>query len=253
MKVFVMNKKRVIILLCLAIVIAATVVGFIYCETSQTLKTTNGLPIYSVKTDKKQIAISFDAAWGNEDTPDLIKILKQYNVKATFFLVGSWVDNYPNSVKALANAGHSIQNHSNTHPYLTKIDIEDAKRELTACNDKIKQLTGTAPILIRPPYGDYNSAVIDMIDSIGMYPIQWSVDSLDWMDISADEIYNNVVPKIKSGDIVLFHNAAKHTPEALPRIIEALQKEGYEFVLISDLIYPDNYKIDVNGTQMLDK
>ncbi|MBR0414726.1 MAG: polysaccharide deacetylase family protein [Clostridia bacterium] len=250
MKVFVMNKKRVIILLCLVIVITAAVVGFIYCETAQTLKTSGGLPIYSVQTDKKQIAISFDAAWGNEDTPELIKILKQYNIKATFFLVGSWVDNYPNSVKDLAAAGHSIQNHSNTHPYLTKIAIDDAKREITTCNEKIQKLTGTAPTLIRPPYGDYNSEVVSMVENLQMYTIQWSVDSLDWMDISADEIYNNVVPKIKSGDIVLFHNAAKHTPEALPRIIEALQKEGYEFVLIEDLIYKDDYKIDVNGTQM---
>ncbi len=251
MKVFVTNKKKVIIALCLFITISAAVIGFIYLENTQTMKNSGGLPIYGVQTDKKQIAISFDAAWGNEDTEDLINILKKYNIKATFFLVGQWVDNYPNSVKALATAGHSIQNHSNTHPHLTEIGIERARAEITDCNEKIEKLTGEAPTLIRPPYGDYNKDVVSMIENIGMYPIQWSVDSLDWMDITADEIYNNVVPKIKSGSIVLFHNAAKHTPEALPQIIEALQAQGYEFVLIKDLIYKDNYRIDANGIQIL--
>ncbi|MBR2590586.1 MAG: polysaccharide deacetylase family protein [Clostridia bacterium] len=250
MKVLITNKKRVILALCILITVCAAIVGFIYCENTGVMKQSGGLPIYSVQTDKKQIAISFDAAWGNEDTQSLIDILNKYNVKATFFLVGSWVDHYPNSVKDLAAAGHSIQNHSNTHPYLTQIGTEKAREEILACNQKVEKLTGKSPILLRPPYGDYNADVITLTESLKMYPIQWSVDSLDWMDISADEIYNNVVPKIKAGDIVLFHNAAKHTPEALPRIIEDLQKQGYELVLIEDLIYKDNYKIDVSGKQM---
>lgn len=250
MKVFIMNKKRIIFALCLIIVITAAVVGFIYCENVQTQRNSNGLPIYSVQTEKKQIAISFDAAWGNEDTQTLIDILEKYNIKATFFLVGSWVDNYPQSVKALSVAGHSIQNHSNTHPYLTQIGVDSAKEEISKCNEKIKHITGVSPILLRPPYGDYDANVVSAIESLDMYPIQWSVDSLDWKGISADEIYENVVPKIKSGDIVLFHNAAEHTPEALPKIIEALQADGFEFVLIEDLIYKDNYEIDVNGMQI---
>lgn len=250
MKVFVMNKKRVIFALCFVIVIIATAVSVAYCENTSVFKNTNSLPIYCVDNNKKQIAISFDAGWGNEDTEKLIDILGKNDVKATFFLVGSWVDNYPQSTKALADAGHSIQNHSDSHPYLTQISTDDVKKEILACNKKIKKITGVEPVLIRPPYGDYNSAVIDAVESINMYPIQWSVDSLDWKDISADEIYNNVVPKIKSGDIVLFHNAAMHTPEALPRIIKDLKKQGFEFVLIKDLIYKDNYSIDANGMQI---
>ena len=250
MKVFVMNKKRIIFALCLIIVITAAVIGIIYCESSQTMKSSNSLPIYSVQTDKKQVAISFDAAWGNEDTQQLIEILDKYKIKATFFLVGSWVDNYPDSVKALADAGHSIQNHSDTHPYLTQISPEQAKEEIEKCNKKINALIGKNPTLIRPPYGDYNADVISTVESIGMFPVQWSVDSLDWKGIGAEEIFNNVAPKVKAGDIVLFHNAAEHTPEALPGIIEHLQKQGFEFVLIEELIYKDNYMIDVNGTQI---
>ena len=250
MKVFVMNKKRVIFALCFVIVIIATAVSVAYCENTSVFKNTNSLPIYSVDNNKKQIAISFDAGWGNEDTEKLIDILGKNDIKATFFLVGSWVDNYPQSTKALANAGHSIQNHSNSHPYLSQLSQEDIKNEILSCNKKIKKITGTTPVLIRPPYGDYNATVINTIESINMYPIQWSVDSLDWKGISADEIYRNVVPKIKSGDIVLFHNAAEHTPEALPRIISDLKEQGFEFVLIKDLIYKDNYSIDANGMQI---
>ena len=250
MKVYITNKKRIVLALCIIIVVSASIIAFIYCENTGVMKQSGGLPIYGVQTDKKQIAISFDAAWGNEDTKGLINILKKYNVKATFFLVGSWVEHYPDSVKELAAAGHSIQNHSNSHPHLTQLSSESAQEEIALCNQKIAKLTGVSPTLIRPPYGDYNAAVVSLIENMQMYPIQWSVDSLDWMDISADEIYHNVVPKIKSGSIVLFHNAAKHTPEALPSIIEALQAQGYQFVLIKDLIYKDNYRIDANGTQI---
>ena len=253
MKVFIANKKQIFIVLAIIIALLAAVIIVGNLQTVQTAKQNNGLPIYSVDTDKKQIAISFDAAWGNEDTQKLIDILAKYNVKATFFLVGSWVDNYPESVKALADAGHSIQNHSNTHPYLTQLSSDEVKSEIGKCNEKVKKITGTAPILIRPPYGDYNANVITTIDSMGMYTIQWSIDSLDWQGISADEIYNNVTKNVKNGDIILFHNAAEHTPEALPRILEKFQSEGFEPVLIKDLIYKDNYKIDVAGTQLESK
>lgn len=253
MKVFITNKKRIIFMLCLIIVVIAAVVGVAYCETAETFKKTNNLPIYAVQTEKKQVAISFDAAWGNEDTEELIKILSKYKIKATFFLVGTWVDNYPQSVKALSDAGYSIQNHSNTHPHFTSISSEEMKKEIQTCNDKIAKITGKNPILFRPPYGDYDSNVVATTDSINMYPIQWSVDSLDWQGISADEIYNNVVNKVKNGDIVLFHNAADHTPEALPKIIESLKGKGFEFVLIENMIYKDNYSIDVTGRQIKGK
>ncbi len=250
MKLFITNKKRIFIALALIIAIIGGIVTIGYCKTVETAKQNNGLPIYCVETSKKQVAISFDAAWGNEDTEELINILKKYDVKATFFLVGSWVTKYPESVKQLADAGHSIQNHSNTHPYLSSLSSADISAEIQACNDKVKKITGVAPILIRPPYGYYNDSVVTTIESMNMFTIQWSIDSLDWQDISADEIYNNVTKNVKNGDIILFHNAAKHTPEALPRILEKLQKDGFEIVLIKDMIYKDNYSIDVAGKQI---
>lgn len=207
------------------------------------------LPIYCVQREEKVVALTFDAAWGNEDTQQLIDILGQYDVPATFFVVGDWVDKYPESVKALADAGHSIQNHSNTHPYLTQCSADQVISELEACNDKIENLTGVRPTLIRPPYGDYNDTVVTTIRSIGMEPIQWDVDSLDWKELSASEIYQRVMDGVGPGSIVLFHNAALHTPEALPDIITSLIDQGYTFTTVADLIYQGEYTIDHTGRQ----
>ena len=191
--------------------------------------------------------------WGNEDTQELIDILARYNVKATFFVVGDWVDKYPESVKALHDAGHEVMNHSNTHAHMSKLSREEIIADVEACSDKIEAVTGVRPTLIRPPYGEYNDTVISAIRSIGMEPIQWDVDSLDWKEIPAEEIVQRVTGKVQPGSIVLFHNAALHTPEALPAILETLIQDGYTLVPISQLIldgeYNTDYTIDHTGRQ----
>ena len=207
------------------------------------------LPIYSVERDSKAIALSFDAAWGNEDTQLLIDILNQYNVKATFFLVGDWVDRYPESVKQLYDAGMEIGNHSDNHAHFTKLSSEGITADVSACNEKIKAITGAAPTLFRCPYGEYDDHVVSAINNMGMQVIQWDVDSLDWKELSAEEIYERVTSRAAPGSICLFHNAALHTPEALPSIIECLLSEGFSIVPISQLIYTENYTIDHTGRQ----
>ena len=209
------------------------------------------IPIYCVdKGEKKEIALSFDAAWGNEDTEQLIEILAKYQVKATFFVVGAWVDKYPESVRQLAAAGHDIGNHSNAHPHMPQLSKEKMVTELQSCNEKVKAVTGNTPLLFRAPYGDYNNTMCDTVKECGMYTIQWDVDSKDWMEgHTADKIVKDVCGKVKPGSIVLFHNAALHTPQALPIILEKLISEGYSFTLIKDLIYKENYEIKHDGTQ----
>ncbi|MBR5774514.1 MAG: polysaccharide deacetylase family protein [Clostridia bacterium] len=238
----------------MAFVCVAVATIFAFCIATRAVSTAAAkqqrkIPIYSVGTQDKRVCLTFDAAWGNEDTGQLIEILAQYNVKATFFVVGEWVDKYPESVKALSDAGHSIQNHSDTHPHLPELSREQVIAELQSCNDKIEAITGVRPDLVRVPYGDYNNAVLEAAQSIGMYTIQWDVDSLDWKELSADEIHSRVTGKVREGSIVLFHNAALHTPEALPSIIEHLQGEGYELVTVGELIYRENYTIDHEGRQ----
>lgn len=211
--------------------------------------TARQLPIYCVQRDQKLVAISFDAAWGNEDTQQLIDILGQYGVKATFFVVGDWVDKYPESVLALHEAGHEVMNHSNTHAHYPELSAEEVIADLNACNDKIEAVTGVRPTLVRLPYGDYDDRSINAVRSIGMEPIQWDVDSLDWKEISAAEITQRVTGRVQPGSIVLFHNAALHTPEALPGILEALLQEGYTFVPISEILLTGEYTIDHTGRQ----
>lgn len=207
------------------------------------------LPIYNVDTDEKKIALTFDAAWGNEDTQQIIDILGKYGVKATFFIVGEWADKYPEDVKAFAAAGHSIQNHSDTHPHMTKLSGDSITTEITGCNQKLKALTGKDPVYFRAPYGDYDSSTVSGAETLGMETIQWDVDSLDWKGLIAAQIVQRVTEKVQPGSIILCHNGAKNILEALPLFIEPLQSQGYQFVTLEELILSKPYTIDANGTQ----
>ncbi len=254
MKIFVITKKTGILYLLIAVL----ALSLVYIGKSDVLPVSGAkrdLPIYCVQKpeSEKVISISFDAAWGNEDTQQLIDILGKYNVKTTFFVVGGWVDKYPESVKQLHDAGHEIMNHSNTHPHMTQISVEKMKEETEKCDEKIKNITGVKPTLFRAPYGDYDNKVIQAMRETGHFTIQWDVDSLDWKNLTASEISDRVLKKVKPGSIVLFHNAALHTPEALPNILETLQKDGYKIVPISELILKDNYTIDSTGKQIPNK
>lgn len=249
MRLLVLTKRNLITIgFCLLIgVMAATIAISSTVKAVQTVGTQREIPVYCVDTSKKQVAISFDAAWGNEQTDTLLKILDKYKVKATFFLVGDWVDNFPNSVKDIAKCGHNIGNHSNTHPYMTKLSNADMSAQIQACNEKVKKLTGKAPTLFRAPYGDYNNDVVKTVKSLDMYCVQWDVDSLDWKDPTPEQITQKVVGKIKNGSIVLMHNGAKNTPDALPKVIEGIKAKGFEIVPISKILLKGEYYTDVSG------
>ena len=211
--------------------------------------TTRQLPVYSVQRDDKVVALSFDAAWGNEDTQQLIDILDKYGIHTTFFVVGDWVDKYPESVKALSDAGNEVMNHSSSHAHFSQFSDEQIVSDITGCNEKIAAVTGVTPTLFRCPYGEYDDHVISAIRGMGMTPVQWNVDSLDWKGISADEIQGRVLKNITPGSIVLFHNAADNTPQALPGIIEALLADGYTIVPVSQILLSGEYTIDHTGKQ----
>lgn len=253
MKLFVISKNTIIMYFIMTVLLSGLILfnRDTVAEVFENASPKRDLPIYCVdKGDKKVCSVSFDAAWGNEDTDELIAILGKHNIKATFFVVGAWVDKYPESVKKLADAGHEVMNHSDSHPHLTKLSEAEIIKEINTCSDKIEAVTGKRPILMRPPYGDYNDKVVSTARSIDHYTIQWDVDSLDWKDLSPAAIYDRVTQRVKPGSIVLFHNAAKNTPAALPQILEKLISDGYEFVPVSQLIYTENYKIDNTGKQI---
>ncbi len=210
------------------------------------------VPIYGVDTDRKQVAISFDAAWGDEFTAGILDILDTYDVKATFFLVDFWSQKYPDDVKMIAERGHDIGNHSTTHPDMANLSAEQIAQELNTSADTIESLTGKRPVLFRPPYGSYSDTLIETAESLGYQTIQWSVDSLDWKDISTEQIVERINRNVQNGSIILFHNNAQHVLEYLPQILENLKNSGYEVVKINDLIYHDHYHIDNNGIQVSD-
>ncbi len=210
------------------------------------------LPIYSVQKKDKTVSITFDVAWDDAETKPLLDILDQYDVKATFFVVGAWVDKYPDSTKALADAGHEVCNHSDTHPHMPRLSQSEIENQITECNRKIEAVTGIRPILFRPPYGDYSSEVVRTAEKLQMYSIQWNVDSLDWKNPTPEQIKNRVLSGIKPGSIVLFHDGAKNTPAALPGILQTLKSQGYSIVPVSQLIYRSGYTMDSAGTQIPD-
>ena len=207
------------------------------------------LPIYCVERDQKVCSISFDAAWGADNTGKILDVLDEYGVKATFFVVSAWAEQYPDTAKAIVERGHELMNHSSKHDHYNSLTADQIVADVKKCNDVIESLTGVCPTLIRCPFGEYDDHVISAIRSIGMEPIQWDVDSLDWKGISASEITKRVTGKVGSGSIVLFHNAGEHTPEALPDILKYLRQEGYELVPISQILLGGEYTINHEGRQ----
>ena len=249
MKVFILTRKRLAVIgAALALLMCVGI--FRIAGTDKAVAASAGerrIPIYSVDTTEKKVSISFDAAWGNEQTKSLLETLDKYKVKATFFLVGDWVRKYPDDVKAIANAGHDVGNHSNTHPYMTQIGIDKMKEEIESCSADIEQLIGKKPTLFRPPYGDYDNNVVDTVNNLGMYCVQWDVDSLDWKGLSKEEMCSRIKNNIQSGSIVLMHNGGENTPDALPSIIETIREMGYEIVPISELLLKGEYRTDHTG------
>ncbi len=213
------------------------------------------LPIYCVDCgEEKKIALSFDAAWGNEDTEQILDILKKHDVKVTFFMTGGWVENYPDDVKTILEAGHDLGNHSENHKHMSQLSKADQKEELMKVHEKVKELTGYEMILFRPPYGDYDNSVVTNASENGYYTIQWDVDSLDWKNYGVDSIINTVTnhKHLGAGSIILCHNGAEYTAAALDSMISTLKEKGYSFVPISELIYKDNYHMNHEGRQIPD-
>ncbi len=240
--------KFVFLMILVAVLLAVSINGVASAQVFFGYSTKR-VPVYSVEIDDKQVAISFDAAWGADKTADIVETLQEYNVGATFFLVGFWVDKNQDMVKLIDEAGFEIGNHSSTHPDLTTVSAEKLEAELKNCSDLIKGITGKDVTLFRAPYGAYNNTVLDTATKLGMQTIQWDVDSLDWKGLSAQEITMRILNNVKNGSIILCHNNSDHILDALPMILDRLQKQGYTITSIGDLVYKDNYVIDRNGLQ----
>lgn len=240
----------VVLALIVAVWIAAAMgSGDAQATMAQGAELARELPIYNVEVEDKRVAITFDAAWGEEKTQGLLDLLDEYGVDATFFLIGYWVDQYPDNVRLIAEAGHEIGSHSDSHPYMTKLSEGEMQTELRTVSDKLQAITGTAPTLFRAPYGDYNDAVCRTVRGEGLEIIQWDVDSLDWKGLTGDEMLARVKKKVKPGSILLFHNNSENLLDGVKKTLDYLKSEGYSFCKVSELIHPAPYKILPDGTQ----
>jgi len=212
------------------------------------------LPVYGVGRGDNQIALTIDAAWDADKTPFILDTLDKYNIKATFFLCGVWVKQYPDFVKEIAKRGHEIGNHSLTHPHMSRMDSIAIQKELSDLDDMLEELTGRRSTLFRPPFGEYNDTVIKAAHEAGYEVIQWSRDTVDWkQDRSAQTILDGVLKKLQSGDIILCHNNGYKIETYLPVLIETAQQKGFRFVTVSELLLSGETSIDSNGIQQAKK
>lgn len=248
------SRKKLLrtVIIVLAVLTVAAMIVMAVAKGSKVVAADKKVPIYAVSRADNHIAVTFDCAWGNSNTDLLLSLLKDANATATFFVTGEFCDKYPEDVRKMYQAGHEIGNHSDLHPHIEGININDLIEDTRECSRKIKMITGEEPKIYRAPYGEYDDNTVSTIEGMGMKMIQWSVDSIDWQEPNADTIIERVVSKTESGSILLFHNDLENTAQALPDVLTKLKQKGFTFVKVSDLVYFDSYHIDGSGVQIYD-
>lgn len=237
------------VLCCLLALLTFCYAGPLQHDATAVLAVKRELPVYCVERDDPVITVSFDASWGGDQTLRILDMLDAYNAKATFFLVGIWVDKYPDLVKEIHARGHEIGNHSDSHPQMSKLSNEQIIRELDGCSDKIEALIGVRPTSFRPPYGDYDNEVVTVSRQEGYEVVQWSIDSLDWKNKGVDDLIRRATKDVKQGDIILFHNDSKYILDALPTILKTYQQQGLQMIPARDILLKGETTIDVQGKQ----
>ncbi|MCM3176018.1 MULTISPECIES: polysaccharide deacetylase family sporulation protein PdaB [Paenibacillus] len=238
------------------IVLAAAVfaIGIIYLESGNVSVFSEDTPsaVYSVPTEKKVIALTFDISWGDKRTEPILKVLKENKIeKATFFLSSPWSKTHPEIVTSIKEAGYEIGSHGHRHENYSSLTEEEIRKEISTAHSILTDLTGKEPNLLRLPNGDFDKRVLQVASSLNYQVVQWDTDSQDWKNPGVQTIVDRVVSKAHPGDIVLLHasDSSKQTHEALPVIIDKLRNQGYEFVTVSELLNHSSTK----GTEVRDQ
>lgn len=237
-----------------ALVLTLMLLAFCYAgplqqDATAVVATKRVLPVYSVEREDNVVSVTFDASWGGSHTMQILDILDEYDAKATFYLVGLWVDKYPELVQAIHERGHEIGNHSNKHDHMPQLSAEAMRKDLATLSDKVEALTGERPTLFRAPYGDYNNQVVTTARDAGYEVVQWSIDSLDWKNRGVEDLIKRATTNVQKGDIILFHNDAQYIADALPTILAHYQSLGLKVVSTRDILLTGETTIDVQGKQ----
>lgn len=186
----------------------------------------------SVNTEMKQVALTFDDGPDPKVTPQILATLAKYDAKATFFMLGSRVEFYPDIAKEILNAGHELGNHTWTHANLTNMSTEAIKNEVSRTSDIIEQATGQLPSVFRPPYGASNDNLLNILD---LPVVLWNLDTLDWKYRDRAQLLSSVKSNVHDGSTILMHDIHLSTAQGLDSVLAFLKNEGYEFVTVSEL------------------
>jgi peptidoglycan-N-acetylglucosamine deacetylase len=184
----------------------------------------------------RRIAITFDDGPHPNYTPKLLAILRRYKVKATFFVVGEMAEKYPYLVKAEAAAGHSVGNHTYHHVNLTKIPEDYVAAEIGACDEVLEKILGRRTPLLRPPGGDYNGKVTEVARALGYTTVLWTDDPGDYASPGENVIRRRIMDNIGNGGIILIHDGIRETIDMLPRLIQDLTNQGYQFETVEEML-----------------
>jgi len=190
-------------------------------------------PYRSGPTESAMVSLAFNVDWGEEYIPELLQVLADHDIQATFFLTGRWTDNNPDLAKAISDAGHEIGNHGYSHTSPNASTLEEIIQEINQAEQAILNATGVTTTLYAPPSGECHQHVLQAAEQAGYDTVLWSVDTIDWQRPSPDVIVDRVVSNIHGGAIVLAHPTA-NTVAALPAIIQELTAKGYAFVTVSE-------------------
>ncbi len=246
MKIFIMRKNTLLVAALAIILVAVSMTG------AKPASGTGGsaLPIYSVETPEKKVAVTFNAAWGAEDIGSILETLQNHDIKCTFFLVGNWAERFPEEAMKIREAGHEIASHGYDHSHYQKLSEAEMRADMEKSEAAIEKATGMKPYLFRAPYGEYNETLVRLCEKMGRFIIQWDVDSLDWKGLSAAEMEARILPRLQNGSVLLFHTGTKQTAASLDGLLQKIRAAGYSFSTVGDLIYKEGYTINHEGRQI---
>ena len=240
---FVYNKDKIIsaIIALSTVLVLFLIAGTIKKNTinnsiSTSVATTESLPIYSIDTKEKNVALTINCAWNAEDIDLILETITKNEVKATFFMVGNWAVKFPEAVKKIQESGNEIANHSYSHPHVNNLSYEQNVEEITKCSDTINKITGNKTIYYRAPYGEYNDLVINAAKNSNHIVVQWDIDSQDYKGLTEEQMWERIEPNLKNGSIILMHNGTENTALALDGIIKNIKEKGYNLATLSELI-----------------
>jgi len=244
-------KRSVLVLIVLLIVVDTSQIALLTAAKA-VIATVSGrlVPVYSVFTPEHRVSLTFEGESGRDLTPEILRILEEHNVTATFFLSGEWIEKHRDSVNDIIKSNHELGNYTYSLPHPNSLLKAELKRELEKAHKQIEKVSGQTPRVFRPPYGEYSNKVIEASRELGYETVIWSIDSLDWRGTSSDDMKKRVAGKLHKGAIIRFHVTGRTTPEALPQIIKDIREQGYEIVPLSQLLLEGDYYIHPHTGEM---